>query len=196
MKADIESRFVGNLDRVKRLVETYESAASGSGRRPVDTSDTLRAAVVFSHATLEDLLRSLLAWKLPAAAPAHLKDIPLKGKKPRSSFTLDDLAPFRGSTIDDLISESVEAYLERSNFNDPGEVDYVLDRIGLKKALFDPYRDKLGPMMKRRHWIVHRADRNTAYGRGHHAARTLQQTTVEAWADALRRFGTDVFAKL
>jgi hypothetical protein len=196
VKADIESRFFGNLDRVKHLVETYQASATGSGRRAVDTSDTLRAAVVFSHATLEDLLRSLLSWKLPSAAPAHLKDIPLSGKKPRSTFTLDDLAPFRGSTVDDLIAQSVESYLERSNFNDPGEVDQVLVRIGLTSALFDPYRDKLGPMMKRRHWIVHRADRNTAAGRGHHAARTIQQTTVEAWSDALSNFGTDVFDKL
>lgn len=196
MKSEIESRFFGNLDRVKHLVDTYEAAALGSGRRAVDTSDTLRAAVVFAHATLEDLLRSLLSWKLPLAAAVHLKDIPLNGKKPRSSFTLDDLASFRGSSVDDLISRSVESYLDRSNFNDPGEVDSVLQRIGLATTVFDPYRDTLGPMMKRRHWIVHRADRNTATGRGHHRARTLQQTTVEAWSEALRNFGADVFAKL
>lgn len=97
----------------------------------------------------------------------------MSGKKPRSTFTLDDLVPFRGSTVDDLIAQSVESYLERSNFNDPGEVDQVLVRVA--STLFDPYRDKLGPMMKRRHWIVHRADRNAAAGRGHHAARTIQR---------------------
>jgi hypothetical protein len=196
VKADIESRFAENLERVRHLVDVYQGTAAGPGRRPVETTDVLRAAVVFLHATLEDFLRSLLEWKLPLAAAVHLKDIPLAGKKPRSTFTLDDLAPFRGTSVDDLLARSVLENLERSNFNDPGEVEGVLERIGLSKALLDPYRDKLGPMMKRRHWIVHRADRNTATGRGHHAAGALQQAAVEAWSDALKQFGADVLARL
>jgi hypothetical protein len=181
VKADIESRF---------------NAASGQGRRAVAEADVLRAAVVFLHATLEDLLRSLLEWKLPQASAHHLKDIPLEGKKPRTSFTLDELAAYRGTTVDDLIKRSVSASLEESNFNHPGEVDRVLDRIGLPRATLDPYRGKLGPMMQRRHWIVHRADRNTASGRGHHSARPLQQTTVETWRRALEQFGGDVLKSL
>jgi len=196
MKAEIETRFAANLERVRHLVDVYQGGAAGPGRRPVETTDVLRAAVVFLHATLEDLLRSLLEWKLPLAAAVHLKEVPLTGKKPRSSFTLDDLAPFRGTSVDDLIARSVLENLERSNFNDPGEVEGVLDRIGLPKVLLDPYRDKLGPMMKRRHWIVHRADRNTATGRGHHAARALQQAAVEEWSEALKQFGTNVLAQL
>lgn len=196
MKAEIETRFSANLERVQRLVEAYQGAAVGPGRRHVDTTDVLRAAVVFLHATLEDFLRGLLEWKLPLAAAVHIKDIPLAGKKPRSTFTLDDLAPFRGTSVDDLIARSVLENLERSNFNDPGEVEGVLERIGLSKVLLDPYRDKLGPMMKRRHWIVHRADRNTAMGRGHHVPLALQQAAVEAWNEALKQFGADVLARL
>jgi len=196
VRPEIEARFAANLERVRHLVDVYQGAAAGQGRRPVETADVLRAAVVFLHATLEDFLRSLLEWKLPLAAAVHIKDIPLSGKKPRTSFTLDDLAPFRGTSVDDLIARSVLENLERSNFNDPGEVDGVLERIGLSKVLLDPQRDKLGPMMKRRHWIVHRADRNTAAGRGHHAARPLQQAAVETWSEALKQFGADVLARL
>lgn len=196
MKDEIETRFRANLARVKHLVKLYEEAADGSGRRPVETTDVLRGAVVFLHATLEDLLRSVMAWKLPLAASEQLKDVPLAGKKPRSTFTLDDLAAFRGITVDALISKSVESYLERSNFNDPGEVEGVLVRLGLPTALLDGRRDKLGPMMKRRHWIVHRADRNDATGSGQHVARTLQQSAVEAWSSAVEGFGNAVFAEL
>ena len=95
MKSEIENRFNGNLDRVEYLVALYETGSSGSGRRAVDTSDILRSAVVFLHATLEDFLRSLLEWKLPTAQASYLKDVPLVGKKPRSTFSLDDLALFR-----------------------------------------------------------------------------------------------------
>jgi hypothetical protein len=117
MKPEIESRFTENLDRVKHLVDVYQAAASGPGRRNVGTTDVLRAAVVFLHATLEDLLRSLLEWKLPGAAAEHLRDIPLEGKEARTKFTLDELAAHRGKTVDDLIARSVYASLEDSNFN-------------------------------------------------------------------------------
>jgi hypothetical protein len=189
MKSEIQNRFNGNLERVEHLVALYETVTAGSGRRPVDTSDILRSAVVFLHATLEDFLRSLLEWKLPSAQASYLKDIPLPGMKPRSPFKLDDLALFRGSSVDDLISRSVADHLERSNFNDPGE---VLESIGLVRSLLDPYRDKLGPMMKRRHWIVHRADRNKATGSGQHSALGLQKATVETWSKAVRQFGISV----
>lgn len=196
MKQEIEERFTENLERVTHLVDVYQSAVPGPGRQPVGTADVLRAAVVFLHATLEDLLRSVLMWKLPVARAEHLRDVPLEGKKPRSTFTLDELTPYRGNTVDDLIARSVLASLEQSNFNNPAEVDRVLEKVGLARALLDPYRNKLGPMMARRHWIVHRADRNTASGRGHHAARPLQQAAVAGWQRAVEQFGRDVLAGL
>jgi hypothetical protein len=155
MKTEIENRFNGNLERVEHLVALYETLTTGPGRRPVDTSDILRSAVVFLHATLEDFLRSLLEWKLPSA-------------------------------------QAIADHLERSNFNNPGDVSSVLESIGLMRSLLDPYRNKLGPMMKRRHWIVHRADRNNATGSGQHAALGLPKATVEAWSIAVKQFGTSV----
>jgi len=196
VKSEIQDRFSQNLNRVKHLIEVYAAMASGQGRRDVETTDILRAAVVFLHANLEDLLRSLLEWKLPTAPPEHLKDVPLEGKEARSKFTLDDLAAHRGRTVDDLIARSVSASLEESNFNHPGEIERVLERIGLPKNLLDSYRDKLGPMMKRRHWIVHRADRNRASGIGHHPALSLQQAAVEDRCRALEDFGALVLSKL
>ena len=47
-------------------------AGTGQGRRSVQDTDILRAAVVLLHATLEDLLRSLADWKLPTAEPMLL----------------------------------------------------------------------------------------------------------------------------
>jgi hypothetical protein len=196
VKAEIGDRFFNNIRRVEDLVSLYEGASAVAERGPVDASDVLRSAVVFLHATVEDFVRSLLEWKLPTAGALHLKEVPLVGRKPRSTFTLEDLAVFRGSTVDDLIARSVSEHLERSNFNDPGEVDAVLQRVGLSTKLLDPYRDKLGPMMKRRHWIVHRADRNTAPGNGQHAARSLDKVTVETWTTAVKEFGAVVLAQL
>ena len=66
MKQDIEDRLTINLRRVRNLIARYP--ATGSGRRSVEDSDLLRAAVVLLHATLEDVVRGVLEWKLPGAA--------------------------------------------------------------------------------------------------------------------------------
>ena len=65
MREEIEARYVLNLQRVRKLVQVYRDLAGpGSGRRPVETVDLLRSAVVFLHAALEDVLRTLLVRRL------------------------------------------------------------------------------------------------------------------------------------
>ena len=167
---------------------------NGAGRTTLVCA--IAAAVVFLHATLEDLLRSVLEWRLPVADAASLREVPLTGKKPRSTITLDELAAFRGLSVQDVIQRSVVDHLDRSNFNDPGEVDSVLEKVGLQKGMLNPHRDLLGPMMKRRHWIVHRADRDVARGPGHHAALPLGRPEVDAWSGSLRQFGEAVLNAL
>ena len=79
--------------------------------------------MVLLHATLEDLLRGLAEWKLPTAPATSLDRIPLAGSgKPKERFALVDLAEFRGQTVDAVIAQSVDAYLERSSYNHPGEI--------------------------------------------------------------------------
>lgn len=190
MRAEIADRFQDNLDRVRGLVQAYVNASDGAGRRPVGTTDVLRAAVVFLHAALEDLVRSALEWKLPSASAEHLKEIPLAGVGRREKFALSDLASHRGKTVDQVIEESVSASLGDSNFNNPGELDRTLEKLGIPGSLLTPsFRRQLGPLMQRRHWIVHRADRNHTEGRGHHAARPLPKGTVEGWIGAVEEFG-------
>lgn len=60
MKPEIQNSFNGNLEHVEHLVALYETVTAGSGRRPVNTSDILRSAVVSLHATLEVFLRRFL----------------------------------------------------------------------------------------------------------------------------------------
>jgi hypothetical protein len=190
MKQEIEARFTQNLARVESLLALYP--AGGSGRRHVASVDVLRAAVVFLHATLEDLIRGLLEWKLPSAPASAFDDVTLVGQKPRTKFAVADLVAHRGKSVDELLRESVLAHLLESNFNHPGELASALTKIGFPETLLDPHRDQLGPMMARRHWIVHRADRNDQGGSGQHHARSLGQATVQTWLDVVRAFGQDV----
>jgi hypothetical protein len=199
MKVDILRRFERNIARVDSLIRAYDAEVAerggGSGvqgRVAVETADLLRAAVVFLHATLEDLLRSSLEWRLPLAAPQHLARVPLVGSKKGGrdpSYNLEDLARHRGKSVDEVLKESVDAHLVDSNFNNPGQVISVLTSLGLAESIVDPFRNHLGAMMSRRHWIVHRTDRNQISGQGHYAARSISPTTVRAWRDAVRKFG-------
>jgi len=113
MKAEIRDRLDKNLTRVRNLVEFFRERAPTNTKQVKDT-DMLRAATVFLHATLEDFLRSIAAWKLPLASAEILSKIPLSGtENPR--FTLGDLVSHRGKEVTKLIKLSVDTYLERSS---------------------------------------------------------------------------------
>jgi hypothetical protein len=197
VKDDISRRFEANIARVGRLVDAYEAALPGvQGRPNVTTTDILRGAVVFLHASLEDLLRGILEWKLPSTAKLDdLDDVPLVGQKP-GKYTLGDIARHRGQTVDELIDRSVKAYLERSNFNNVAEIADVLARAGIATAVLKTHGSDLESMMKRRHWIVHRADRNQAQGQGQFPAQSLHPNTVKAWKSTVEGFGKAVLALL
>lgn len=84
-----------------------------------------------------------------------LNDFPLVGSQAKK-FHLGELAGHRGKTVDDVIRTSVLATLERSNYNNPGEVRNLLRSIGVDDTLVEPRFNTLAATMERRHWIVHR----------------------------------------
>lgn len=197
VKAEISQRFDDNIARVVGLIASYTGSLPGVQGRPSMTStDILRGAVVFLHASLEDLLRSILEWKLPSTLNhANLDDIPLEGEEP-GKYTLGQFAKHRGRTVDEVIDRSVRAYLERSNFNNVKQVASALVRSGIATAPLKTFGSDLESVMKRRHWIVHRADRNQAQGQGQFAAMSLHPNTVKAWVGSVEAFGKAVLALL
>lgn len=123
-------------------------------------TDILRAAVVLLHATTEDLLRSLAYWKLPSASSNVLANFSLPNSAGATKFNLGELSLFRGETVDAVIKKCVDAYLEKSNYNNNKEVSALLTSIGLNVAMINHTFSLLEQMMLHRHQIVHRADRN------------------------------------
>jgi len=189
-----------NLARVESLVATYESHpdTQGQGRKGVEVLDILRAAVVLLHATLEDVLRNIAYWKLPLAGSDVLNTIPLVGHGPSpKKFLLGDLSEFRGSTVANVFTASVNAFLEQSNFNNTDEIAGILIAVGVGPETVNGTFATLQTMMERRHQIVHRADRQQAVaGSGDHEVRGINKQTVREWAASVRQFTTDLFAKL
>jgi hypothetical protein len=95
--------------------------------------------------------------------------------------------------VDDLIARSVASWLERSNFNSVSEIAIALAKVDLPRddcaAMLDQHGANLEAMMKRRHWIVHRADANLARGSGHFAALSLHPEMARSWMSSVERFG-------
>lgn len=131
-------------------------------------------------------MRSLARWRLPRAKPESLKEVPLAGSTRQDRFTLAELAAHRGRTVEAVLADSIAAYLERSNYNNPGEVKKTLERIGIDDHTLAVDFAQLGHLMDRRHWIVHRADENQNQGRGHHQAQSIDVSTVQLWTQAVR----------
>jgi hypothetical protein len=189
-----------NLNRVNGLVQIYDDLTKNTkGRRSVLKSDILRSSVVLLHASLEELLREIARAYLPRAGEAELNDIPLKGLSPSGrpeKFFLGKLAQFRGAMVDDVITLSVAAYLERSNYNNANEIAALLDSLGLDTSLVKPLFPQLNEIMARRHAIVHKADRPQSTGKGRHHASSITAAQVRSWVNAAFHFMAQVILAL
>lgn len=195
MKMEIQDRLLRNLERVDGLLGLYRTLGGGQGRRAIGTGDLLRSAVVFLHATLEEVLRSCLEWRWPEAGDDHFVDIPFAGGK-ATRITLGQLAAQREKTVRLVLEEAIRAYLARSNFNNLGEIRKALVRIGADADFLGAYAPHLETMMRRRHHIVHRADRNEMRGRGQHAALSIAEGDVTTWRESVRGFSRDLLARI
>lgn len=198
MKNAIADRLNLNIERVKNLIDIYEMhlAGEGQGRRSHKKTDVLRAATVLLHATVEDLLRGLAYWKLPSAPANVLEQLPLIGMAPTLKFSLGTLTNHRGKTVDQVIEASVGAYLERSNYNNTGEVASFLDQIGINIAAVNHTFPLLEELMRRRHQIVHRADQDDTGGQGNHRVRSIGTATVIGWVANVEAFSVALLAQV
>jgi hypothetical protein len=187
------------MGRVQNLVSIYkERHGVGRGRRRVIHADLLRAAVVLLHASLEDFLRSLAFIYLPNAGEEVLNSIPLAATTPGrpEKFLLGRLAKFRGQTVDDVIRRSVVEYLERSNYNNTSDIIALLTAMEVDLEKVRPTFADLDAMMKRRHQIVHRADRLETTGRGRQIAASIPIATVEQWIASTRFFTSHTLTQI
>lgn len=191
----IRARLDSNLKRVQSLLQLFNEIESNGG--PTKT-DLLRAAVVFLHATLEDVLRTGLDLRLPHASAEHLAMLDFAvGDVLKEKITVSQLAKHRGKTVDQLLKERINAYLERSNFNNVAEVNTALERMAVGKSALDPHKEALAAMMIRRHWIVHRADHNeNAAGSRRQRTRQIGASTVATWKDTVAAFCTTLLDEL
>jgi chorismate mutase len=164
------------------------------------SAEILRAVVVLNHAYLEDFLRKLALSLLPIASEEILNRVPLAGSAGRvEKFQLGKLAEHRGKKIDDVLRESVSAHMEHSTFNSVTEIMSFLKSVDIrlprredkdasskipKLPVGDDTLALLDAMIKRRHHIVHRADK----AKTHDGLQVIADSEVISWLAATVTF--------
>jgi hypothetical protein len=76
------------------------------------------------------------------------------------------------------------------------EVKQTLARVSVPYAFAPNDSAAIETLMKRRHWIAHRADPNAAGGPGHHTPQPIDRTLVDEWMTAVETVGNGVLAAL
>ena len=189
-------RITINLSRVQALIRLADHYPNAPQELAIRAKDILRAAVVFLHATLEDFLRYVGETYLPASSEEVLNRVALLGTQEvlrPEKFFLGKLAQHRGKTVDQLITESVNAYLDRISFSDTMDISNLLEGAGIAVETVRPLYPKLSALMTRRHQIVHRADLVDVPG-GERKATPIDAATVTEWAAAVKEFFAHVMA--
>jgi hypothetical protein len=180
-------RFVENIVRVERLINLHsvlaDIATENAAHSGYDASDVLRSAVVLLHATLEDLIRTIASAHLPRNESEFIKKIPLAGMPRTGKYTIADLVQHRGKTIDVVLDESINQWLETHSFNHADDVRGMLTELGMPVDYFAQNYEKLDQMIERRHLIVHRADRQNDG-----AVTPIAPDEVKIWADNVNEF--------
>jgi hypothetical protein len=192
-------RITHNLVRTENLVlladEVYPNPPAGL---QLYRQDIIRAAVVFLHATLEDLLRHVGSMYLVNSSEEVLNRVALVGSSDvlrPEKFFLGRLAAHRGKSVDQLLSDSVTAYLDRVSFSDVTEISRLLEAIGISLDPIRRFYPSLSSLMSRRHQIVHKADLLDAASGGPREAMTIDGKLVMEWHATVKAFISAVIAQ-
>ena len=193
-------RFIDNLLRAENLLQLYYDKNKGRrGRKNIYQTDILRAVVVFLHATLEDFLRSVASVYLPQAKEEFLNDIPLIGINDTGrpeKFLLGKLSSFQNKTVQEVISESAQAYLNKLSFSSTKDIAYLLSSLSIRTDHLKSYFSELEQLIQRRHKIVHSADIKARNSKGQNKIYPIDYTQVKKWTKMLTSFATSLTAEL
>ena len=121
--------FALQADTLKRVNALLKGAEGIRGRGParvlgsaLDEQEILRAAVVLTHACLEDFVRTVARNLLRHAGAKSLDKIPIK---------LGTLERKKGEPLDKIICEAVSDHLDRITFNSKEDIKNLFKTLGL-----------------------------------------------------------------
>ncbi|GEM_PF-1643334 len=182
----LDTRRKFNLLRVRNLVQASDDKGLSDNLR----KDILRAAVVLLHATVEDVMRSVSRELLPHADANVLAQIPCAvevGGSPIPKFTLAQIRDKVVGGVERYVKARVKSHLDRTSYNNRADLENACKLIPLDAETAGRLIHAIEPMMKRRHEIVHRSDREDMaehFGKQKH----ISKKTVETWVASVQDF--------
>jgi uncharacterized protein YegP (UPF0339 family) len=163
---------------------------------PSLSSDALRAAVVFLHSSLEEVVRHLYIKKMPNASKESLDKIPFlaheASHRPKS-IQLGDLIPYRGQFVENIIADSIEKYVDNLNVNNSTQLVECLKVVNIDPGPFRSHLKKLDELMRRRHQVVHQMDRASELDPLSEPINKISYLAVETWMLTVKQFVDKLF---
>lgn len=174
--AESLSRNLSNLNRVSNLIENFNSTKN---------KDVLRICIVYLHATLEDLLRNLIFYKLQQLDDESLlSEIPLVGTAgKKEKIYLSELQKFKSLTVNDLLVQSILEYVNRQTFNNTNDIVKWFSKFHVDTKPITGSLSQLEDLFRRRHSIVHNSDLSTDRIKLNTSAQTLHDGHNEIFED-------------
>jgi hypothetical protein len=151
---------VKRIERLTRMGVLFAGAEDWTDYYEA-ADESLRAAIVLMHASLEHTLREIVRFKLGDRPSKVIDTIPLVGTSSTGQarkFSLGELSKHRGKTVQDLIQQSVDEYLDMKSFSSAKDIAHILKKSGIDISSLCVYFPDLEQMISRRHQIVHTAD--------------------------------------
>ena len=200
MKDSIQSNFYDNLQRARDLAQVYLDTQTLNKQSPsLYDDDILRAAVVFLHATLEDILRGTFKLLIGSKGPLLWKKIPLYGYTDRNQpkgFTFENLESFKELKVQELFDKSVDEYLNYNNYNKIQDICTMFQDLDINNGQFKEIFPLLEKMIERRHNIVHRADRQGTLEELNFNLTPISYTELLTWINNLDKFGEKLLGSI
>jgi hypothetical protein len=163
------------------------------------TFDILRSATVLLHACLEDFLRAIARAHVPRTASDLLESIPLVGigNSHQTKFTLANLAKHSGKDVVTVIDESIIEWLGQRSFSSANDIAAMLKQIGIDPGKCNSEFPAISTMIKRRHAIVHNADRpKDSIAHEAEVVSPITPEDVTTWREAVQKFATATLYQL
>ena len=188
--------FAENMVRVSNLIAAAQKLATQNVNDAESADDVLRAAVMFLHSSMEEIIRNLYLYKLPSVGQEALNKIPFvtqEGAHRSKGILLGDLYRYQGFFVDNVIRESINNYVNTLNINNAEQLAECLKLAEIQVEPLRQFFSQLNSLMKRRHQIVHQMDRANELDPLSGPINQIDATLVSDWKQALEGFADTLF---
>ncbi len=126
---------VENMRRVSRILDLHVKIRNSGVGTEDECSELLRAAIVFLHASIEEVVRNLFVEFLPHGDTETLNELSYSEYGPTSRskgvFLGDLLKNHGGRFVENVIFDAINAHVDKLNINNSDQLVAQLKKLKL-----------------------------------------------------------------